>query len=236
MKPLIGLMPLVDEERESLWMVPGYMDALKVAGANPIMLPLTDDADSIDQLVERCDGLMFTGGHDINPALYHQAPIAQLGAVSHERDKMEKMAFERAMALGKPMLGICRGLQLFNALLGGTLWQDLSSQHPSHVLHRQAPPYDQPIHSVQLAKGAPLELLLGSSELTVNSLHHQGIRDLAQGLIPMAWAEDGLIEAIYHPEHPFLWAVQWHPEFAWTADARQAKIMAHFAERCAALA
>ena len=133
MKPLIGLMPLVDEERESLWMVPGYMDALKVAGANPIMLPLMDDADSIDQLVERCDGLMFTGGHDINPALYHQAPIAQLGAVSHERDRMEKMAFERAMALGKPMLGICRGLQLFNALLGGTLWQDLSSQHPSHV-------------------------------------------------------------------------------------------------------
>ena len=232
MKPLIGLVPLVDEGRDSLWMLPGYMDGIRAAGGLPIMLPLTDDADDIARFASLCDGFLLTGGHDVSPELYGAQRLDVCAACSPERDRMEAPLLERAIAADKPVLGICRGLQFINAALGGTLWQDLPTQRPSDVDHRQRPPYDAPIHAVTLCPGSPLANLLGAREIWVNSCHHQGIRTLAAPLEAMAIAPDGLIEAVRRPASRFLWAVQWHPEFAWRTDPHARCIFRAFVDAC----
>ena len=126
------------------------------------------------------------------------------------------------------MLGICRGIQFFNACLGGTLYQDLPTEHPSEVAHVMRPPYDQTVHSVALLPGTPLAALLGRAELGVNSYHHQAIKVLAPGLVEMARSEDGLVEAVYLPDKSFVWAVQWHPEFSFRTDENSRKIFSAF--------
>ena len=134
---------------------------------------------------------------------------------------------------GKPVLGICRGLQLINVALGGSLYQDLPTQHPSSVCHRQPAPYDQPIHLVELIPNTPLQKCLGKDELPVNSCHHQGIKELASGLQPMAYAKDGLVEAVWKPGSRFVWAVQWHPEFSHKVDENSRKIFRAFVKAAA---
>ncbi len=232
MLPIIGLVPLVDEERDSLWMLPGYMDGVRAAGGLPLMLPLTDDSDALAQLCGLCDGFLLTGGHDVSPEVYRAERLPVCGACSPERDRMEAGLLARAMAADKPVLGICRGIQFINAALGGTLWQDLPSQRPSAVEHHQAPPYDVPAHPVDLVPGTPLASLLGAKSILVNSYHHQAIRQIAPGLEPMAEAPDGIVEAVHHPGRRFLWAVQWHPEFAWRTDSNALAIFRAFVAAC----
>lgn len=232
MKRVIGLIPLVDEARDSLWMLPGYMDGIAAAGAVPVMLPLTDDGDSLARLCELCDGFLLTGGHDVSPALYGQEALPACGATSPQRDAMEQALLRLAMERDMPVLGICRGIQLINACLGGTLWQDLPSQHPSDIAHVQRAPYRAPTHTVQILPDTPLMNLLKTDTLPVNSYHHQAIRDLAAPLRPMALSPDGLVEAIWHPGKRFLWAVQWHPEFAWNSSEAALAIFKAFAGAC----
>lgn len=124
------------------------------------------------------------------------------------------------------MLGICRGIQIINAVLGGSLIQDIPTEHPSKVIHSQTPPYDRPSHSVSLITGTPLKELLKSDSIDVTSYHHQAVKKLAPGLKAMAISSDGLIEAVYMPDHPFLWAVQWHPEFTWRVS-RESRAIFH---------
>ena len=232
MKPVIGLIPLVDEDRESLWMLPGYMDGVAAAGGLPVMLPLSDDMEALGQLCGMCDGFLLTGGHDVSPEFYGAGRIDACGACSPERDRMEAAVLRRAMEADKPVLGICRGIQFLNAALGGTLWQDLPAQHPSEIEHRQTPPYDKIAHSVEILPGTPLSETLGVKELPVNSYHHQAVRELAAPLRAMAVSPDGLVEAAYHPEHRFVWAVQWHPEFAWRSDPSAKIIFRAFVDAC----
>ncbi len=232
MKPLIGLIPLVDEERESLWMLPGYMQGTAAAGGLPIVLPLEDDAADLARLCAVCDGFLLTGGHDVSPEFYGACRLPVCGACSPERDRMEAEVLRIAMRADKPVLGICRGLQFINAALGGTLWQDLPSQRPSGIEHHQRPPYDTIAHSVRLLPRSPLAGLLGRDELAVNSYHHQGICTLADPLEAMAVAPDGLVEAVRHPGQRFLWGVQWHPEFTWRSDPASAAIFRAFVESC----
>ena len=228
MKPIIGLIPLVDEARDSLWMLPGYMDGVADAGGLTVMLPLTADPDDLARLCDRCDGFLLTGGHDVSPSVYGAARLPVCGDTCPARDAMEAVVLKHALERRKPVLGICRGIQFINAALGGTLWQDLPTQRPSPVEHHQTPPYDKPAHTVDLIPGAPLRALLGADRAVVNSYHHQGLRNLAPGLRPMAVAPDGLVEAVWLPDHPFLWAVQWHPEFAWRTNGDAKKIFAAF--------
>ena len=223
-RPLIGLIPLVDDERESYWMLPGYMQGIIEAGGTPIMLPLTDNEYIIHQLAEKCDGILFTGGHDVSPSLYGENKLPECGACSKERDKMEAMLLERAIELDKPVLGICRGIQLINAVLGGTLYQDLPTQMESDLEHHQNPPYDKPIHNVSIIADTPLYELLQKDILAVNSYHHQAVKKLSDQLLPMAKADDGLIEAVYMPSKRFVWGIQWHPEFSYKGDENSAKI------------
>ena len=232
MKPVIGLVPLVDDEKESLWMLPGYMEGIWQAGGLSLMLPLVTGEADLSRLFDRVDGLLLTGGHDVSPALYGETAQPACGAVSPERDAMESVLLRLAIERDRPVLGICRGLQFLNAALGGTLWQDLPTLRPSPVNHHQAPPYDRPAHGVRVMEGTPLSLAVGAGDLAVNSYHHQGVRDLSPRLSPMAVSEDGLIEALFLPERRFVWGVQWHPEFSFRADPASRAIFRAFVSAC----
>lgn len=211
-RPKILLFPLEDIKLNRIWMLPDYMTCLTDAGALPVIAPPTNDIRAIRQLAESFDGFLFPGGQDVPPQLYHETPLPVCGPAAPRRDMMEPLLQREVLALGKPILGICRGMQLLNVVLGGTLYQDLPSQRPSALTHKQTPPYHIPAHKVLLAKEAPLRSLAGAEILDVNSRHHQAAKDLAPSLRPMAWAEDGLVEAFYAPERRFVWGVQWHPE------------------------
>lgn len=212
-KPIIGVIPLWDNEKNSIWMLPDYLDELRAAGAVPVIFPLDADEAEARQLYDLCDGLLFTGGHDAHPSLYGQEVKPTCGEICLRRDDLEGKLFRLAYAGRKPMLGICRGSQMFNIFLGGTLYQDLPTEHPGDVPHRMTAPYDRAIHTVRVTEGSPLHHITGCSEIGVNSFHHQGICVLAPALQADAVAPDGLIEAVSCPDHPFLLAVQWHPEY-----------------------
>lgn len=229
-KPVIGIVPLVDTEKESYWMLPGYMKGIEQAGGIPVMLPLTSDPAILQQLVDTLDGFLFTGGQDVAPALYHELPSEKCGECCVERDDMEAALFWSALERDKPILGICRGIQFMNAVLGGTLYQDLPTEHPSDTEHHQNPPYDRPVHTVSVLPNTPLQKLLKKEKLAVNSYHHQAVKTLSPKLQPMAYSEDGLVEAVWLPTARFVWAVQWHPEFSYETDADSARILERFVE------
>lgn len=231
-RPMIGVVPLYDEKKVSYWMLPGYMTGLEAAGAAPVMLPLTGDQEVILQLINQLDGLLLTGGHDIDPGLYGETRLPECGKLCLERDRMEAIAVSACLNADKPLLGICRGLQFLNVLLGGTLYQDIPTQKPSKVNHQMTPPYDRTVHPVRVEPKTLLYEILGKDELAVNSYHHQGIKTLAPPLRSMAAAEDGLIEAAYHPDKTFAAAVQWHPEFSWQKDEDSRKLFEAFTQAC----
>ncbi len=230
MKPIIGVMPLWDDEKESLWMLPGYLDGITEAGGIPVIFPFSSDEQELDHLISLCGGFLFTGGHDVSPEIYGETPLTGLVDTCRKRDEMETLILRKAMAADKPILGICRGIQFINAALGGTLWQDLPSQHPSDVNHHQNPPYNIPTHDVRILRGTPLHNCLGTEFLPVNSYHHQAVSRLASGLSAMAVSPDGLTEALYKPDQRFLWALQWHPEFSWQTDENSRIIFRAFTD------
>ena len=231
-KPVIALIPLVDAGRDSLWMLPGYLNSIAAAGGIGVMLPLTHDDADLEDILNRFDGFLFTGGHDVDPAIYRQEKTELCGELAPDRDAMEPKLLRLALQAGKPVFGICRGLQLMNAVLGGTLYQDIAAQFPSETNHRMAAPYGRPEHPVKILPGTPFADWGIPETIGVNSCHHQGIHVLAPGLVPMAVAPDGLIEAAYLPDYPFGCAVQWHPEFFPAEDPISRIIFRNFVETC----
>ncbi|MFR9603166.1 MAG: gamma-glutamyl-gamma-aminobutyrate hydrolase family protein [Rikenellaceae bacterium] len=233
-KPIIGVIPLWDDTKNSIWMLPGYMDVVQQSGGIPIILPLGGGEEDIQQVCEMCDGFLFTGGHDVDPALYGEPMDGKCGTPNPERDRMESMIFEFAVERDMAVLGICRGIQLINSLCGGTLYQDLPTQyiHPSGVNHQMTPPYDKVQHTVTIMKGNPLHQIVGEERLGVNSYHHQAIKELAPTLEATALSEDGLIEAIYMPSRRFIHAVQWHPELNFHYTESSKKIVRAFIKSC----
>ena len=204
MKKIVGLIPLYDDEKDSYWMLPGYMKVLEACGALPVMLPLTTDTEELDDCFRLCDGILMTGGHDVDPKLYGEHAKATCGTACSNRDQMETYLFKKALEEDKPVFGICRGVQLMNVLLGGTLYQDLPTEYPSGTEHHMTPPYDKPIHKVDVVSGTKLSDIIGAGEHAVNSYHHQAIKELAPGAEAMAYSEDGLVEAISVPGKSFL--------------------------------
>lgn len=231
-KPIIGLIPLVDEGRDSFWMLPGYMNGIARAGGIGVMLPLTDQEADIDEILSRFDGFLFTGGHDVSPGVYGQEKTELCGDCCEARDAMEAALLKQALAADKPVFGICRGLQLMNAVLGGTLYQDLPAQLPLAVNHRMAAPYGRAEHTVSVLPGTPFAALGLPDSIGVNSCHHQGIHALAPVLRPMAVAPDGLVEAVYLPGERYACAVQWHPEFFPAEDKISGMIFKAFVDAC----
>lgn len=231
-KPIIAVMPLYDEEKNSYWMLPGYMKGIEKAGGIPVILPLTANPQTLTTLAGTYDGFLLTGGQDVSPQIYGETVSHLCGSVCKERDEMERIIINEAIRLDKPVLGICRGIQILNAVLGGTLYQNLPTDYPSDTEHCQKPPYDVPIHKVKLVKSSPLSELLQKDELKVNSYHHQAIKKLSERLKSMAYSEDGLTEAVYAPNSRFIWAVQWHPEFSFESDENSMMILEEFIKSC----
>jgi len=242
--PLIGVTPHWDEYKDILRTPTKYMDGIMLAGGMPVMLPLTPSMSKIEQIMAAVDGILLTGGDDVAPGLYGERAEPFCGPICKERDEMEVLlVYEAVYNLNKPILGICRGLQVINVALGGTLYQDLPSQFkktpPSErqdediivIRHQQGPPHNVPSHCVDFIKDSPLKTLLGDSNIMVNSSHHQGIRVLSKELKGMAIADDGLIEAVYMPEMKYLWAVQWHPELT-LHDINSRLLFDAFVEAC----
>lgn len=231
-KPVIALIPLVDAGRDSLWMLPGYMNGIAAAGGIGVMLPLTGEDADLEEILNRFDGFLFTGGHDVDPAIYGQEKTELCGELAPGRDAMEPKLLHMALEAGKPVFGICRGLQLMNAVLGGTLYQDIVTQFPSETNHRMAAPYGRPEHPVTVLPDTPFAHWGIPETIGVNSCHHQGVHVLAERFAPMAVAPDGLVEAAYIPGYPFGCAVQWHPEFFHVDDPISRIIFKNFVASC----
>lgn len=192
-----------------------YIQALSQAEASPILIPLGMSEDLLRGFIPRLDGILFTGGGDIEPRQYGSESHPKVSYVDPDRDRVELQLLEHVISSKMPFLGICRGIQLVNVALGGTLYVDIPSQLPGALKHDSGPdsPRDYLTHEVQVSEGSHLANILGSEQLQVNSTHHQGVRELAPVIKPVAFSSDGLVEAIELPGYTFGLAVQWHPEW-----------------------
>lgn len=186
--------------------------AIARAGALPLLLPVLPDPADLAALVGLVDALVLSGGSDVAPNLYGELPLRPEWAGDPARDAYEQRLLAAALAQRKPVLGVCRGLQILNAALGGSLYQDIAHQVLGSLVHRDPARYDDNEHEVRLCREGWLHPLYGRDRVLVNSVHHQAIRTLAPGLRACAWAPDGVIEAVCDPDRD-LWAVQWHPEW-----------------------
>ncbi len=214
--PLIGI--TTHSHRAPDWAELGHLRAMIVrsverAGGLPVIVPLELSDDSLRRLYERLDGLLFAGGGDVDPARYGADMHPAVRGVDAERDRTEIALARWAASERRPFFGICRGAQMVNVALGGGLYRDLS-EAPEARPHTYYPgyPYDLRPHAIQIEEETTLARVIGQRMVTVNSLHHQAVRDLAPGLRASARAPDGLIEAVELSDHPFALAVQWHPE------------------------
>ena len=191
-----------------------YVRALVAAGCAPVLIPLLDDDERLRAIYERLDGILFVGGADVAPQEYGEEPIGNLNVVEAPRDRTELTLARWAVADDLPTLGICRGQQVLNVALGGTLWQDLRHQGVTQVDHSDADGRARTalIHRVRLDPDSRLAQLIDETELQVNSLHHQAIKSAAPQLRISGKSDDGVIEAVESLERRFLIAVQWHPE------------------------
>lgn len=188
-----------------------YIDAVIKAGGIPISLPPVCGLPEIRRYVELCDGILVTGGMDVSPILYHELPHSQCGSFDLEMDRTHITLIHETIRADKPLLGICRGMQLINVALGGTLYQDIPAQCPDCGGHSFAHVRSDAVHTVTLEEGSPLHQIYGCTELEVNSIHHQSVKDPGTGVKLCAVAPDGVAEGLWVPGKKIT-AVQWHPE------------------------
>ena len=213
--PLIGVTTSITVGRfpERAYVNSAYLFAVQQAGGVPVVLPPQLSAASLTRLGRGRDGLLLTGGGDLDPALFGEAPHPTLYDVAPARDTLESLVVRIALERGLPVLAVCRGIQLLNVALGGTLFQDVGADPGTELRHSQAAPRDQPTHTVTVKAGSRLAETLGADEIEVNSMHHQAVKALGEGLIPVAWAPDQIIEGVEMTDPSrFVLGVQWHPE------------------------
>jgi putative glutamine amidotransferase len=192
-----------------------YLDALEAAGLAPIVVPPLADPDrTADEILDAASGLVLTGGEDVDPARFGAARHPRLSTVHAARDATELALIRRAHARRLPVLAICRGIQVLNVALGGTLFQDLPSEHPSAITHDGDGPRDARTHTIRLTTDSRLRRAIGRDEILVNSFHHQSIRTRATDLVETGVAPDGVVEAVETPMDNPWWVIgiQWHPE------------------------
>ncbi|MBN1953978.1 MAG: gamma-glutamyl-gamma-aminobutyrate hydrolase family protein [Anaerolineae bacterium] len=219
MRPLIGITARAERVSQFLPLplyaiTQNYARAVWEAGGMPLLLPPLFGAAEAGSLLARLDGLVLSGGGDVAAERYRAANNPSIQLVDHDRDRAEIALVETALQQGKPLLGICRGIQVLNVTLGGTLYADIASEVPGALPHRPAEgaPLDSAAHPLQLAPASRLAAVLAGETAVVNSFHHQAARAVGDGLIATAWASDGVIEGLEKPDHPFCIGVQWHPE------------------------
>jgi len=225
-------MPLPEHEPERSAVQSTYANSIMESGGLPILLPLTTDEEIIGEYSAVCDGFLFTGGVDIEPKRYGEVTRDYCKEIDLLRDEAELTAFPVFYEANKPIMGICRGAQLINIALGGTLYQDLQADGKTDKSHSQSPPYDVFYHNVKLVDGTPLKQLVNKETVAVNSIHHQAIKDIATSLTPCAFSDDGVIEAAYSKDRKHIRIYQWHPERTFKNDLMSKMIFEDFIKAC----
>lgn len=211
--PIIGIVPTYKVDDESLELPDRYVKAVAAAGGVPVVLPFNRNVAIYETLLPTMDGFVLSGGQDINPVRYGEdITFGKAEEISPGREEVEYLIISFARQYDVPLLGICRGMQMINVAFGGKLYQDLDAE-ASRAGHWQDTEYDKPTHHVTFDAASKLKSILESDSAFVNSMHHQGIRELGNGLVAAAFGEDGLIEAVEAQDLSFLIGVQWHPEF-----------------------
>ncbi|MBQ8313962.1 MAG: gamma-glutamyl-gamma-aminobutyrate hydrolase family protein [Clostridia bacterium] len=232
-RPLIGITAGLNDQKKYQVLSRYFMEAIIAQGALPVMLPLTTDEDLLHSYVDTLDGFLFSGGADVDPLLFGQWQKPGCGSICPLRDAHEltlaKLLLQRS---DKPVLGICRGLQVLNIALGGDIYQDLPSEYEGELIaHRQKQPSYYPSHPVSVTEGSLLHRISVKTELMVNSLHHQALHRMGAWQA-CATAPDGVIEAAERLQHPFFLGVQWHPERLYESDPAANALFAAFVEAC----
>ncbi len=236
MAPIIGITATLKEDVDAVAERPlgrfvrtdlDYVEGVSGAGGVPVVLPPFGDERAAEAVIQSLDGLLLSGGSDLDPRYYGEEPVPELGPTIPERDALEMALVGLALRRGMPIFGICRGMQVLNVALGGTLYQDLPSQWEGDVLkHRQDTPKWQPTHEVAVGDGSYIAGVMDRGMVKVNSYHHQGIRDLADGLVVTGRSSDGVIEAVEASDLSKRWllGVQWHAEAMRGAGPQQERL------------
>lgn len=209
----------------------GAVDAITTAGGVPIILPSVDPKLAVE-LVKTFDGLLIPGGPDVDPTFFGEEPIPEIGRTYYKRDAFEIALVKATIAANKPIFGICRGIQVINVAMGGTVFQDLGVQDPTcRIRHAQAAPGEFPTHHITIETTSYLASILKVQRSYVNSRHHQAVRKVAAGLQVTAQSDDQVIEAVESTQNNNIVAVQWHPENMWQEFPEQLELFKDLVHR-----
>lgn len=235
-RPVIGIVTRIEPKDNTNYLRQSYAQSVYAAGGIPVLLPIIPEAAYVESIADSLDGLVITGSNgDVDPVRFGQAPHLHIGPIFPERDETDFLLLAAAETRGLPLLGICFGMQILNVFRGGSLLQDLPSQVENVIQHQQQGSFERLSHSVQIDRESLLAKLAGGVTARVNSFHHQAVDELGRDLRAIAWAADGVIEAMVgtRPEQ-FVLAVQWHPELtAVKGDGFSQAIFRHFVTEAA---
>lgn len=234
--PFIGITPWFDYEKQITYIKKGYCEGVMKAGGVPVLLPLTINEEILCEVAKQCDGFLISGGPDIDAQLYGEQNMMYNGEISPFRDALEIFIAKKALEDGKPILGICRGIQILNIACGGTLYQDIGSQIKDAMLikHSQEAPKWYPTHEIVIERDSKVWSWFEAERAGVNSFHHQAVKDVAPGFAVTSRAPDGIIESIEHTQHRFAVGVQWHPELMWQDSPKFLTMFKDFVKECEA--
>lgn len=233
-KPFIAVTADYDYNKNISLIKNLYCEALSETGAAPILLPLSMNDDLIDIYIDRCDGLMVTGGPDVDASCYGEKNMTFNGELSPYRDVMEIALIKKAVLRNKPILGICRGMQIINAAMGGTLYQDIHEQIKDRqvIKHSQSAPRWHTTHDICIKKDSFIGKVFNTERISVNSFHHQAVKEIAPDFEGTAWSDDGILEAMEYSKSCFAVGVQWHPEDLWKQNNLQCELFKQFINIC----
>ena len=232
MDKLIGISGSINYECEGIYpqnfISTAYTDSVLSAGAAPIIIPICHDDNAIKKIVSSLDGIILSGGPDIHPSLFNEEPHKNIGTIVNARDILDFKVIKYAFEMKKPILGICRGLQVINVFFGGTLYQDIHSQTKSEIQHQQKARGDLATHSIDIKSDSFLHNIFGDKVL-INSFHHQSIKDVANSFDATATSiNDNIVEAIEYKENHFIVGLQWHPEMLAEKNSQMQEIFNSF--------
>lgn len=229
-RPIIGITPGFMKDKNKLCLGQGYVEGVNKAGGLAFILPIVQNSDMTDRILETVDGILFSGGPDIDARYFGEENLKCGGEILPQRDSFELLLAKKAIEMRKAVLGICRGMQLLNVAMGGTLHQDIhTGRSPENALkHWQEAPEWYPVHDVQIIPGSKLHNIYSSDTLGVNSFHHQAVKETGSSLSIAAKSSDGIIEAVENLDNRFMVAVQWHPELMWQENLLHLKLFEEF--------
>lgn len=225
MNPRIGVTCSTTASTDRYYVPRHYVEGIDATGGIPLLLSPLKSEDKLDTYLSLVDGLLLSGGADLDPVFYNQEPKSGMRRIDPEKDRLELKLGKSALERGIPILGICRGCQMLNVIGGGTL-----NQHIDGLKHWQNAPEAYPTHEIEIRRGTKLFQILQTERIRVNTFHHQSVKDVASGFVVSATSKDGVIEGLESTTHPFAVGVQFHLEYLWKEDPAFKRIFSAFVE------